>query len=94
MKDYAPIPPVGAYQEHYWRGSPSRKEMQEVLDEYTKHAQSLEAAIRNLDIVVAFLMERSGASPEEVKAFAEKKLAEAQAAQQAAEQPKVSLEEN
>jgi hypothetical protein len=66
----------------YWNSPLSRKEAQQVFDEYGGAIQNIAHSVFTLDLTMSFLMERLGIKPEEVSEWAQKKAEELKAKQE------------
>ena len=63
----------------YWNGTITRAETQKVFDETAGVIQQLHQTVIKLDMVLAFLVEKSGASTEEIQTWINARVAKMQA---------------
>ncbi len=63
----------------YWQGPVSRLEVQKIFDEYTAGIVEMRTRLLNLDFAVGALAEKLGITPEDVNAYATRKMAEFEA---------------
>lgn len=78
---------TGDTQAAYWNSPLSRKEAQDVFDQYGSALTGLSTATLRLDAAVAFLMERLGVTPEEFQAWVEKHSAQPESEPTTEQQP-------
>lgn len=76
----------------YWEGPLTRAEAQKVFDETAGVIQKTQETLVKLDMVLAFLVEKSGATVEEIQTWMNARVAKMQAemkakAEEAAKQP-------
>lgn len=64
----------------YWNGPVTRAEVQKVFDETANVIKSHHEIITKLDMVLAFVVEKCGATTEEVQAWINERMKKAQAA--------------
>jgi hypothetical protein len=74
------IPNSGDVQAAYWNGPLTRKEAQNVFDEYAGVLQTQGNQVMAMNMTLSFLMEKLGYKPEEVAAWIKVKAAEQMAA--------------
>jgi hypothetical protein len=67
---------VDEAQASYWQAPVTRSEIQNVLDEYAQATIQLKTQVMNLDFAVAYLVEKFGITPDEIREFMTKKIAE------------------
>ena len=82
-------------QAHYWNGPLTRAEAQKVFDETAGVIQKANETIVKLDMVLAFLVEKSGVTTEEIQTWIDARVKQMRAqmeanAQRAAEVPGTS----
>ena len=70
-------------QAFYWNGPLTRAEAQKVFDETAGVIKHLNETIIKLDMCVAFLVEKSGATKEEIQAWMDARLAKMKAEMEA-----------
>lgn len=57
----------------YWNGPITRKEAQAVFDDYGRAISAQALAITKVDMVIAYLCDKFGVTPEEIQNWAEAK---------------------
>jgi hypothetical protein len=70
----------------YWEGPLTRAEAQKVFDEMAGVIQKTQETLVKLDLVLAFLVEKSGAATEDIQAWMDNRVKEMQAKMKAAQE--------
>jgi len=60
----------------YWTSTASRGEVQAVFDDFSQFSVKMKEQLLKLDFAIAYLIERFNVTPEEIKAFMDKKVLE------------------